>query len=174
MSWRVFGTMNQSLPVANTEDISVEPMPVAKAPKAPTVGAGVGIGAHHEAARKGMALFRKDLVAYPAEYIVVEDTLIYRKLPEQDVVLSCLETVRRHLVIEEKDDLPRVPYLGALACDLIEALDCQGACDVVNHGTVYVCHDKIACMGIFSRSTGKDLLGEGSTGHGQGHLGDHK
>ena len=73
-------------------------------------------------------------------------------------------------MIEEKDDSGRVPDPGIPARDLIKSLNRQRAGDIVDHGAVYVRHDKLASMYLFLRGFGKYLLRQGLATHGKGHL----
>ena len=96
-----------------------------------------------------MPLLGHHLMAYAAEYIVIENALIFGELSELDVIFRGLQAVCRDLMVEEKNDPGGVPDPGIPACNLIESLHCQGAGDIVNHGTIYVRHDELARLYLF-------------------------
>lgn len=96
-----------------------------------------------------MTLLRHHLMAYAAEDVIVENSLLSSELAQLDMVFCCLQTVCRHLMIEEEDDLVWIPDPGIPTCNLAESLHCQGAGDIMNHGAVDVRHDELARFSLF-------------------------
>ncbi len=117
-----------------------------------------------------MALLRHDLMAYPAENIVVEDGLLCGELAQHDMIFRRLQAIRRDLMIKQQNDPGGIPDFCVLACDLIESLDRQGTGDIVDHGSVYLRHDELTSPHLSICRSGKYLLRQGLATHEDCHF----
>jgi len=113
-----------------------------------------------------MPFFGHDLMAYPAEDVVVEYALLLRELSQHDVVVCSIEAVRRNLMIEEHYDPCRIPHPGIPARDLIKSGYRQRSGDIMDHGAVDFRHDELAGMRLFCCRLGEYLLRQGFAAHG--------
>ena len=102
----------------------------------------MGIRTDNDLARCRPPFLDRHLVADALVDIVVVDILLGSELPHVDVVVRCLDGVRRYLVVEEHDDTLRVKDFGSP--HLVELLDGKRTGNVVDHRPVKGCHDHFA------------------------------
>ncbi|OYV09010.1 MAG: hypothetical protein CG437_1492 [Methanosaeta sp. NSP1] len=128
------------------------------------------VRAHNDISGQDMPHLRHNLMAHPAEDIIIEYGLLLREFSQQYMILRRLEAVCGHLMIEEHDDPGRIPYLPLPARNFIKALDRQRSSYIVDHGRIDLGHDEFAGTYLFLGGFREYLLRQGLAAHVKGHL----